>query len=96
VLVDGTAGRLVPVDDSAALAAGLVEVLENDVTRTRFVDAAAEAVRQYDWSVVAKQITRVYETVAGAGAKVQPAGTAGWGYRPAGGEGESAATGGRK
>ena len=96
VLVDGKAGRLVPVDDAAAMATGLVEVLENDVARSRYVDAAAEAVRQYDWSVVARQIMRVYETVAGAGAKVQVAGTAGWGYRPAAGEGESVATGGSK
>ena len=29
--------------------------------------------RRYDWSVVAGQIMRVYETVAGAGAKVQVA-----------------------
>jgi phosphatidylinositol alpha-mannosyltransferase len=86
VLVDGKAGRLVPVDDAAALAAGLIDVLENDITRSRFVDAAAEAVHQYDWSVVAKQIMRVYETVAGAGAKVQVAGTAG----------RSIATGGSK
>jgi phosphatidylinositol alpha-mannosyltransferase len=84
VLVDGKAGRLVPVDDAAALAAGLLEVLENDVVRSRLVDAAGKAVRQYDWSVVAGQIMRVYETVAGAGAKVQVAGTAG----------KSAATGG--
>jgi phosphatidyl-myo-inositol alpha-mannosyltransferase len=34
-------------------------------------------VRRYDWSVVARQIMRVYETVAGSGAKVQVAGTAG-------------------
>jgi phosphatidylinositol alpha-mannosyltransferase len=94
VLVDGKAGRLVPVDDAAALAAGLVEVLENDVARSCLIDAAAVAVRQYDWSVVAGQIMRVYETVAGAGAKVQVAGTAGRGYRPAAGEGESVATGG--
>jgi phosphatidylinositol alpha-mannosyltransferase len=94
VLVDGNAGRLVPVDDAAALAAGLIEVLDNDVARSRFVESAAEAVRQYDWSIVAKQIMRVYETVAGAGTKVQVAGTAGWGYRPAAGEGESVATGG--
>ena len=33
--------------------------------------AAAEAVQRYDWSVVADQIIRVYETVAGAGVKVQ-------------------------
>ena len=76
VLVDGTAGKLVPVEDSAALAAGLVEVLENDAARSRYVDAAAQAVRRYDWSVVERQIMRVYETVAAAGAKVQVAGTA--------------------
>ena len=77
VLVNGKAGRLVPVDDADALAAGLIEVLENDVARSRYIEAATEAVRVYDWSVVAGQIMRVYETVAGAGAKVQVAGTAG-------------------
>jgi phosphatidyl-myo-inositol alpha-mannosyltransferase len=73
VLVDGKAGRLVPVDDAAALAAGLVEVLENDMARSHYVEAATAAVRRYDWSVVAREIMRVYETVAGAGAKVQVA-----------------------
>jgi len=47
------------------------------------------AVRRYDWSVVARHIMRVYETVAGAGAKVQVAGTAGWGHRPPEGQGDS-------
>jgi phosphatidyl-myo-inositol alpha-mannosyltransferase len=74
VLVDGKAGRLVAVDDADELAAGLIDVLENDVTRERYIDAAAEAVRRYDWSVVERQIMRVYETVAGAGTKVQVAG----------------------
>ena len=73
VLLDGKAGRLVPVDDAAALAAGLIEMLEDDVARGRYVDAAAAAVRRYDWSVVERQIMRVYETVAGAGAKVKVA-----------------------
>ena len=77
VLLDGTAGRLVPVDDADALAAGLIQVLDNDVARERYVDAAAEAVRRYDWPVVARQIMRVYETVAGSGTKVQVAGSAG-------------------
>jgi phosphatidylinositol alpha-mannosyltransferase len=52
-------------------------VLEDDVARGGYIEAATEAVRQYDWSVVAGQIMRVYETVAGAGAKVQVAGSAG-------------------
>ncbi|HYB35804.1 MAG TPA: glycosyltransferase family 4 protein [Mycobacterium sp.] len=71
VLLDGEAGQLVPVDDSAALAAGLIAVLENDVLRERYVEAGTSAVRRYDWSVVASQIMRVYETVAGSGSKVQ-------------------------
>jgi phosphatidylinositol alpha-mannosyltransferase len=90
VLLDGAAGRLVPVDDSTALAEALIDVLDDApdkaAARQRYVDAAAEAVQRYDWSVVARQIMRVYDTVAGAGAKVQVAGTAG----------KSEATGDRK
>jgi len=74
VLLDGKAGRLVPVDDSDALAEGLIAVLEDDKLRAAYVKAASVAVRRYDWSVVADQIMRVYETVAGSGAKVQVAG----------------------
>jgi phosphatidylinositol alpha-mannosyltransferase len=70
VLRDGQAGRLVPVDDHEALAAALIEVLEDDALRASYVAAGREAVRRFDWSVVAEQIIRVYETVAGAGRKV--------------------------
>jgi phosphatidylinositol alpha-mannosyltransferase len=77
VLVNGKAGRLVAVDDPEALADGLIEVLENDTVRNRYVKAASEAVRRYDWSVVAGQIMRVYETVASSGTKVQVAGASG-------------------
>jgi phosphatidylinositol alpha-mannosyltransferase len=73
VLRDGDCGRLVPVDDGAALADALLEVLGDDTLRRRYVAAATAAVRRYDWSVVAGQIMRVYETVAGSGAKVQVA-----------------------
>ncbi len=73
VLADGDAGRLVPAADPDALAAALIDVLSDDVARERYVRAAADAVQRYDWSVVARQIMRVYDTVAGAGAKVQVA-----------------------
>ncbi len=73
VLRDGEVGRLVPVGDGAALADALVAVLGNDVLRERYVAAGCEAVGRYDWSVVASQIMRVYETVAGSGVKVQVA-----------------------
>lgn len=73
VLRDGEVGCLVPVDDGAALADALIVVLENDVLWERYVAAGLEVVRRYDWSVVASQIMRVYETVAGPGVKVQVA-----------------------
>ncbi|WP_299563305.1 glycosyltransferase family 4 protein [uncultured Mycolicibacterium sp.] len=73
VLLDGRAGRLVAVDDADALADGLLEVLADDALRGRYVEAATEAVQRYDWSVVADQIMRVYETVAATGTKVQVA-----------------------
>jgi phosphatidyl-myo-inositol alpha-mannosyltransferase len=73
VLCDGKAGRLVAVDDSAALAEGLIAVLENEPRAKRYAAAGADAVRRYDWSVVASQIMQVYETVAVAGSKVQVA-----------------------
>ncbi len=74
VLRDGEVGCLVPVGDGAALADALVSVLENDVLRERYVTAGTAAVQRYDWSVVASQIMRVYETVAASGAKVEVAG----------------------
>ncbi len=74
VLVEGSAGRLVPVDDPAALAEALIGVLTDDAGRRRLIDAADKAVRRYDWSVVAREILRVYETVSGAGVKVRVSG----------------------
>ena len=73
VLDDGEAGRLVPVEDPGALAEALIAVLSDDDLRSGYIAAASAAVARYDWSVVADDIMRVYESVAGAGAKVQVA-----------------------
>lgn len=73
VLRDGTAGLLVPVGDSAALAVALDSVLSSDEVRAGLVDAAARVVTGYDWPVVAEQIMRVYETVTVGGQKVRAA-----------------------
>jgi phosphatidylinositol alpha-mannosyltransferase len=77
VLRDGEVGSLVPVGPpelhAAALADALIAVLANDVLREHYLAAASETVGRYDWSVVAGQIMRVYETVAASGAKVQVA-----------------------
>ncbi|MGU3502157.1 glycosyltransferase family 4 protein [Mycobacterium sp. C31M] len=77
VLDQGAAGRLVPVDDPDALADSLIELLRDDNARQHYVRMAAAAVRRYDWSVVAGEIMRVYETVSGSGAKVTVTGTSG-------------------
>jgi len=74
VLDDGRGGRLVTVDDPDALAAGLIDVLADDARRAAYVECATQLVQRYDWSVVALQIMRVYETVAGSGVKVRAAG----------------------
>jgi phosphatidylinositol alpha-mannosyltransferase len=74
VLADGKAGRLVPVEDSAALAEALIAVLADAKLRARYVRAASAAVHRYDWSVVADEIMMVYETVAGSGVPVTVAG----------------------
>ncbi|MUL44772.1 glycosyltransferase family 4 protein [Mycobacterium sp. CBMA293] len=71
VLDQGEAGRLVPVDDAEALGDALVEMLSDEAARRRYAEAATQAVRRYDWSVVAQQIMLVYETVAGSGTKVR-------------------------
>ena len=73
------------------MAAALIEVLSDDVARASATwRPATQAVRRYDWSVVAGQIMRVYETVAGAGVKVQVAGTPARSELPTCGEGEAA------
>jgi phosphatidylinositol alpha-mannosyltransferase len=78
VLLGGSAGRLVPIEDSDAFAEALIELLgDSDASvaaRRRYIAAGTEAVKRYDWPVVAKQILRVYETVAASGVKVRVAG----------------------
>ncbi|MFG3615185.1 glycosyltransferase family 4 protein [Nocardia sp. NPDC047654] len=74
VLRDGTAGMLVPIGDSAALAAALHTVLTDEVRREGLVRTATQVVGEYDWPVVAEQILRVYETVTVGDSRVRAAG----------------------
>jgi phosphatidyl-myo-inositol alpha-mannosyltransferase len=68
VLEDGDLGTLFPVGDAAALAEGTLRLLDDDVRRGTRRKAASVAVQRYDWSVLCRDIVRVYETVrAGAG-----------------------------
>ncbi|MFJ1456192.1 glycosyltransferase family 4 protein [Nocardia wallacei] len=74
VLRDGTAGMLVPIGDSARLAAALGELLGAADRRESLIRAANQVVGEYDWPVVAEQILRVYETVTVGDTRVRTAG----------------------
>jgi phosphatidylinositol alpha-mannosyltransferase len=63
VLEGGQVGRMFPTGDAHALAKDAIALLENPEERRRMAEAAALAVRRYDWSVVAADLLAVYEMV---------------------------------
>jgi phosphatidylinositol alpha-mannosyltransferase len=66
VLRGGRAGELFETGNPAALAAAAGRLLDDPERRATLSDAAAEAVRAYDWPVVARDVVRVYEAVVAA------------------------------
>lgn len=71
VLKHGRAGALFPVGDADALAATAAELLDDPPRRKQLSAEAKAAVREYDWATVARDVVRVYETVAGDTAVVE-------------------------
>jgi len=67
VLADGAGGVLVPRGDADALAAALGGLLADPARRAELAAAGRRVVAAYDWSVVARRILAVYETVAPPG-----------------------------
>ena len=70
VLRDGRAGELFPAGDSAALAAAAARLLDDPFLRGRLSAAATDAVRAYDWPMVARDVVKVYEAVVPSAGKV--------------------------
>ncbi|PRY40299.1 glycosyltransferase family 4 protein [Umezawaea tangerina] len=66
VLEDGKSGVLTPVEDSAALAAALRGLLADAGLRAQYAENARQRVMTFDWSVVANQVLRVYESAMAA------------------------------
>jgi len=63
-VLDGEAnGRLFTTGDAQACARTILDVLGDPAQRARLRAAGQARARHYDWSVVAAQITAVYETV---------------------------------
>jgi phosphatidylinositol alpha-mannosyltransferase len=67
VLEDGDAGVLVRRGDAGALAGALSELLADPGRRAALSAGGREAAAAYDWSVVARRIIAVYETVVAPG-----------------------------
>jgi phosphatidyl-myo-inositol alpha-mannosyltransferase len=63
VLRGGTAGDLFANGDAADLARVASALLDDPARRAQLSVAALDAVRDYDWSVVAREVVSVYETV---------------------------------
>jgi phosphatidylinositol alpha-mannosyltransferase len=64
VLERGRAGALFPTGDATALARIASGLLADPAQRAELAGHAAQVVRTYDWATVARDIVRVYETVA--------------------------------
>lgn len=60
VLVDGHTARIVPKRDSQALAAGIIDLIDRPVERSRLAQAAREAARQYDITTFVRKMERLY------------------------------------
>ncbi|WP_113704829.1 glycosyltransferase family 4 protein [Nonomuraea lactucae] len=68
VLGDGQAGALFANGDAASLAREAAALLDAPERRAKLAEEALVAVRKYDWSTVARDVVRVYETVTAGGA----------------------------
>jgi phosphatidyl-myo-inositol alpha-mannosyltransferase len=70
VLRGGRAGELFETGDPYALAAAAGRLLDDQQRRALLSAAASEAVRAYDWPVVARDVVQVYEAVVPATGQV--------------------------
>jgi phosphatidyl-myo-inositol alpha-mannosyltransferase len=63
VLRGGEAGALFETGNPAALAAAAARLLDDPALRAALSASALTAVREFDWSVIARDVLRVYEAV---------------------------------
>jgi phosphatidylinositol alpha-mannosyltransferase len=67
VLRGGRAGELFASGDAADLAAAIGRLLDDPQRRAELSAAASAAVRDYDWTKIARDVVKVYEAVLPAG-----------------------------
>ncbi|NUW37258.1 glycosyltransferase family 4 protein [Nonomuraea sp. SMC257] len=68
VLGEGQAGALFANGDPSSLAREAAALFDAPERRAKLAEEALVAVQKYDWSTVARDVVRVYETVTTAGA----------------------------
>ena len=73
VLRGGEAGELFEVGDPVGLAAAAGRLLDDPGHRAALASAAMAAVREFDWSVIARDVLRVYEAVVPIAGRVSVA-----------------------
>lgn len=71
VLEDGKSGRLFRNGDSADLAEAVSELLESPQERQQLQAEGARRARDFDWSTVARDVVRVYDSVIQPGVTVR-------------------------
>ena len=71
VLRNGEAGELFSVGSASGLAAAANRLLDNPALRASLAAAASAAVREFDWSVIARDVVRVYQAVTPAVGRVE-------------------------
>ncbi|MFC4585119.1 glycosyltransferase family 4 protein [Sphaerisporangium corydalis] len=89
VLGEGKAGALFVTGDAASLAREAAALIDDPARRATLSAEARLAVRKYDWSTVARDVVRVYETVtavAAGGVEEEQATRVPEGARATGGE----------
>jgi glycosyltransferase involved in cell wall biosynthesis len=72
VIEDGKNGKLVPPNDATALSETIREVLSSDALLDRLGRNARSIAEKHDWSIVAEQTERVYESARRANESVRP------------------------
>ncbi|HWG62824.1 MAG TPA: glycosyltransferase family 4 protein [Streptosporangiaceae bacterium] len=70
VLRGGKAGELFETGDASALARAAGRLLDDPQRRADLSAAASDAVRAYDWPMVARDVVQVYEAVVAASGQV--------------------------
>ena len=71
VLEDGRSGAMFTSEDSADLARTVMGLLGDPPARTALRRAGLVRARQVDWTVVAREIEQVYQSVTVSGEKVE-------------------------